>query len=86
MTDPRFYVWLWEMEDEIRANVPMIYYHVWDNYPLPSFLIREFYESNDVVASISKVTDDIVNEVTKEVECIYIPHAVDTKILKKMTR
>ena len=24
MTDPRFYTWLWEMEDEIRQNVPMI--------------------------------------------------------------
>ena len=35
MTDPRFYVWLWEMEDEIRDKIPMIYYHVWDNYPYP---------------------------------------------------
>ena len=37
MTDPRFYGWLWEMENEIRANVPMVYYHVWDNYPAPVF-------------------------------------------------
>ena len=26
MTDPRFYTWLWEIEDEIRKNVPMVYY------------------------------------------------------------
>ena len=26
MTDPRFYGWLWEIEDEIRDKVPMIYY------------------------------------------------------------
>ena len=37
MTDPRFWIWLWEMENEIRANVPMVYYHVWDNYPYPKY-------------------------------------------------
>ena len=35
MTDPRFYGWLWEIENEIRANIPMVYYHVWDNFPVP---------------------------------------------------
>ena len=35
MTDPRFYGWLWEIENEIRVNVPMVYYHVWDNLPYP---------------------------------------------------
>ena len=24
MTDPRFYGWLWEIENEIRANIPII--------------------------------------------------------------
>ena len=82
MTDPRFYVWLWEIEDEIRKKVPMIYYHVWDNYPYPTYN-RDFYNSNDVVATISKVTDDIVRNVSPEVKCIRIPHTVDTKIFKK---
>ena len=35
MTDPRFWGWLWQVEEEIRHNVPMVYYHVWDNYPYP---------------------------------------------------
>ena len=37
MTDPRFYGWLWGMENEIRQNIPMVYYHVWDNYPYPKY-------------------------------------------------
>jgi len=37
MTDPRFWDWLWQMDNEIREHVPMIYYHVWDNYPAPEF-------------------------------------------------
>jgi glycosyltransferase involved in cell wall biosynthesis len=76
MTDPRFFGWLWQIENEIRKNVPMIYYHVWDNYPLPMFN-KKFYDSNDVIASISKVTHDIVNNVSPEVENHYLPHAVD---------
>ncbi len=76
MTDPRFYGWLWEMENEVRANIPMIYYHVWDNFPAPKFNAN-FYNSNDVVACISKVTYDIVKEVAPEVESHYVPHAVN---------
>lgn len=83
MTDPRFWGWLWQMENEIRPNVPMVYYHVWDNYPYPTFN-RKFYLSNDFIATISKVSDDIVRNVTPEVPTQYVPHAVDTNIFKKV--
>ena len=79
MTDPRFYEWLWSIDDSIRENVPMIYYHVWDNYPYPKYNKR-YYEANDVIASISKVTSDIVNTVAPEVEEHYVPHAVNSTI------
>ena len=83
MTDPRFYQWLWDIEDEIRAKVPMVYYHVWDNYPYPMYN-KTNYLSNDVIATISKVTDDIVKTVAPEVESHYIPHSVDLNIFKKL--
>jgi len=82
MTDPRFWGWLWHIEHEIRPLVPMVYYHVWDNYPYPTFN-KQFYDSNDVVASISKVTDDIVKNVSPDVKSFYVPHSVDTDIFKK---
>ena len=85
MTDPRFYEWLWDIDNEIRAHVPMVYYHVWDNFPAPVFN-KGFYESNDVIASISKVTHKIVSEVTDEVENIYLPHAVDSNFFKPMPK
>ena len=81
MTDPRFYEWLWSIDDTVRQNVPMVYYHVWDNYPYPQFNQR-FYESNDVIATISKVTSDIVQTVAPGVEEHYVPHAVDSNIFK----
>ena len=84
MTDPRFYDWLWMIENEIRPHVPMIYYHVWDNYPYPHFN-KKFYDSTDVIVSISKVTHDIVNNVAPDVENHYLPHAVDTSIFRSFT-
>ncbi len=83
MTDPRFWGWLWQMENEIRPLAPMVYYHVWDNYPYPHYN-KTFYSSNDHIATISKVTDDIVRTVSPEVDCTYLPHAVDNRFFKKM--
>ena len=77
MTDPRFWGWLWEIEEEVRCHCPLVYYHVWDNYPYPTFN-KKFYRSNDAIATISKVTDDIVATVTPEVKRKHIPHAVPT--------
>ena len=54
MTDPRFYGWLWSMDNEIRSLVPMVYYHVWDNYPYPVFN-KANYESNDVIACQKRI-------------------------------
>jgi hypothetical protein len=85
MTDPRFFGWLWEMEDEIRSQIPMVYYHVWDNFPAPMYN-QKFYNSNDAICTISKVTDAIVREVAPDVECHYIPHAVDGEIFKPLSK
>ena len=51
MTDPRFFPWLWEIEDEIRSLVPMVYYHVWDNYPYPTFN-KIWYDSRNYFALV----------------------------------
>lgn len=83
MTDPRFWGWLWSMEQEIRPNVPMVYYHVWDNYPYPKFN-KPYYLSNDKIVTISKLTSDIVKNVAPEVEEEYLPHAVDDEVFKPL--
>ncbi len=82
MTDPRFYEWLWEIENEVRAQMPMIYYHVWDNFPAPHFNGR-YYRSNDEVVCISKVTHEILQQVTPEVNSCYLPHAVNSNVFYK---
>jgi len=83
MTDPRYWVWLWQIENEIRPLVPMIYYHVWDNYPKP-YYNRPYYLSNDVVVTMSQVSSDIVKSVAPEVKECYIPLTVDTELFKPL--
>tara|TARA_R110002020_G_scaffold78557_7_gene197491 strand:- start:1588 stop:2847 length:1260 start_codon:yes stop_codon:yes gene_type:complete len=83
MTDPRFFEWLWSMEDEIRSLVPLVYYHVWDNFPNPDFN-KPWYDSNDKIVAISKVTRDAVNAVSPDVDCEYLPHSVDAEVFKPL--
>ena len=85
MTDPRFWGWLWSFDNEIRAQVPMVYHHVWDNKPYP-FFNKGFYLSNDKIVCISKVTYDIVQTVAPEVDSVYLPHAVDSNIFKPLPK
>mgnify|MGYP003114421936 FL=1 len=84
MTDPRFWGWLWQMEDEIRPLIPMVYYHVWDNHPAPVYN-KPWYDSTDTIACISKVTEEIVREVVPDHKDVcYLPHTVDTDVFKKL--
>ncbi len=84
MTDPRFYEWLWLIENEIRSLCPIVYYHVWDNYPYPMFN-KKYYDSNDHIATISKLTDDIVRNVSPDIPVTYIPHAVSDELFFPLT-
>jgi glycosyltransferase involved in cell wall biosynthesis len=92
-TDPRFWMWLYQMESEIRQQCPIFFYHIWDDTPYPKYN-RNFYRSCDYIACISKQTYNIVKQVwknSKESEDVgswqigYIPHGVDTKLFRKLT-
>jgi hypothetical protein len=34
-TDPRYWVWLYHMENEIRQRCPLVFYTIWDDLPYP---------------------------------------------------
>ena len=36
ITDPRYWVWLFQMENQIRKNIPIAYLNIWDDYPTRS--------------------------------------------------
>lgn len=81
-TDPRFFTWVWEIEDEIRSVCPILYWHVWDNDPTPMYN-KVLYESTDFIATLSLKTAGLLKDMKYE-RTKYIPHAVPDSIFKPM--
>ena len=81
-TDPRYWTWLFEIEREIRSKIPIFWLNIWDDYPAPLYN-KSYYESVDVLMSISKQTKNI-NEIVlgdkaKDKLIEYVPHGINTK-------
>lgn len=77
-TDPRFFTWVWEMEDEVHQICPIVYWHVWDNDPWPKFN-HVLYESTDLINCHSHLTYELVKEHFPE-RTNFIPHAVPRNV------
>ena len=81
-TDPRYYDWLFAIENEVRKQIPMIYLNIWDDLPAPLYN-KAFYESCDALLAISKQTKNI-NEMVlgKKADgkvISYVPHGINEK-------
>jgi len=80
-TDPRFWQWLYNIEHEIRQNMPLMYYNIWDDLPYPHWN-EPYYESCDLLMNISKQTNNIVKNVLQkfpkpEWAVQWVPHGVN---------
>ena len=73
-TDPRFFVWLFEMEDEIHQICPIVWWHVWDNYPYPEFN-DSFYEATDLLNCHSHMTYEMIKDRYPK-KTNWIPHSL----------
>ena len=83
-TDPRFWTWLYNMEHEIRQNIPIYYYNIWDDLPYPRWN-EPFYESCDLIMNISRQTVNIVDNVCQKKprtdwDNTYVPHGINHTI------
>ena len=82
-TDPRYWTWLFEIEREIRSQVPIIWYNIWDDYPAPLYN-KKYYRSVDTLLAISKQTKTIneivLDEYANDKLIKYVPHGIDEKV------
>ena len=82
-TDPRYWIWLFQMENEIRKKIPMIYLNIWDDLPAPLYN-KPYYESCDTLLAISKQTRNInelvLGEKAKDKIIKYVPHGINEKV------
>jgi len=59
--DPRFFDYLFKMDNEIRKQCPLIFYHLWDDLPFPDFNIPA-YNSCDHIICGSKFTYNLLTD------------------------
>ena len=83
ITDPRYFIWLFQIENEIRKHIPIAYLNIWDDVPYPMWN-RPFYESCDALFAISKQTMNINKWVLGPENCRVIDGEfdVDGKLIK----
>jgi len=87
-TDPRYWIWLFQGEHELRKQLPIIYLNIWDDLPYPMYN-KPYYESCDALFAISKQTENInrvvLGDVAEEKVIKYIPHGINEKIFFPIT-
>ena len=83
-TDPRQFVWLYEMEDEIHQICPILWWHVWDNFPIPRFN-DWMYEATDSINCHSYLTYLMCKENFPE-KTKFIPHAYPEKTFYRLDK
>jgi glycosyltransferase involved in cell wall biosynthesis len=87
-TDPRYWIWLFQMENEVRKKIPMIYLNIWDDLPAPLYN-KPYYESCDALMAISKQTkninDMVLGEKAKSKVIRYVPHGINENVFYPIT-
>ena len=88
-TDPRYWIWLFDIEREIRSKIPIVWLNIWDDYPSPLYN-KTYYNSVDALMAISKQTLNI-NKLVLEEEAEnkvlkYIPHGIDETVFKPIKK
>ena len=85
-TDPRFWIWFYNMEAEIRRDIPIFYYNIWDDLPDPQYNTN-YYKSSDLLMSISKQTYGINNRLLPDYEdwqTTFVPHGISPRRFHKV--
>jgi glycosyltransferase involved in cell wall biosynthesis len=85
ITDPRYFMWLFQIENEIRRKMPIVYLNIWDDYPAPMYN-RPYYEACDALLGISKQTVNInklvLGDKAKGKLIEYVPHGLNHDLFK----
>jgi glycosyltransferase involved in cell wall biosynthesis len=97
-TDPRFWGWLYDMEHEIRQNIPLMYLNIWDgagligNTSTDPMWNKEAYASCDSLMAISKQTYGLNTRILRRFgenvdneRVTYIPHGINTNVFRPIT-
>jgi glycosyltransferase involved in cell wall biosynthesis len=89
ITDPRYFIHIFQIENEIRKNIPITYLNIWDDYPAPLYN-KAYYEACDLLMGISKQTVNInrlvLGDKAKSKILRYVPHGLNHELMKPLDK
>ena len=89
ITDPRYFIHIFQIENEIRKNIPIAYLNIWDEYPAPLYN-KAYYEACDLLMGISKQTVNInrlvLGDKAKGKIIRYVPHGLNHEMMKPLDK
>jgi glycosyltransferase involved in cell wall biosynthesis len=89
ITDPRYFIHIFQIENEIRKNIPIAYLNIWDDYPAPLYN-KAYYEACDLLMGISKQTVNInklvLGDKAKNKVIRYVPHGLNHELMKPLDK
>lgn len=84
-SDMRFFGHIFDMEDEIHQVCPIMWWHVWDNMPVPEFNLP-IYDCVDTINCISEITYTICKTLVPEEKINYIPHTLPDSLFYSLSK
>lgn len=81
-SDPRFFEYVFNMDNEIRSTARLLLYHTWDNEPFPDFNLP-WYSACDALIMISKFSFQLFQK--HGLECYWIPHGINEAEFRPLT-
>lgn len=88
-TDPRFFLHIFEMEEEIHQICPIAYNHLWDQLEYPPIYNKVLYDSNDLLNCINRPTYDFLKNLYPEDRypgrVNWAPHALPTEVFHPLS-
>jgi glycosyltransferase involved in cell wall biosynthesis len=89
ITDPRYFIHIFQIENEIRKNIPITYLNIWDDYPAPLYN-KAYYEACDLLMGISRQTVNInrlvLGDKAKNKILRYVPHGLNHELMKPLDK
>ena len=85
--DPRFFEYLFKMDNEIRRQCPLVFYHLWDDEPFPDFNMTSYLSCDKIICG-SKFTYDLLrtnHDLNMKDFLSYVPIGINTNIYKPIS-
>ncbi len=74
ITDPRYFEWLFAIENEIRKQIPIIYLNIWDDYPVNMYTSSFFVvrNANKLYSQYSASAYNFAQNTTTQSNCLTV--------------